>query len=304
MRARPARLRVGDRVALVAPAGPVPRDLLDKGVAVLEQWGLRVEIGEHVLDRHPELPYLAGRDEHRAADLQRAWCDPDVAAVVCARGGYGTMRMLDLLDWDAMAAAGPKVFTGSSDITALHEAIGARFDLVTLFAPMVATMGFDDAAAEHLRATLFEPETVQRIAGPDSRPVNDGVASGVVVGGNLSLLTACVGAEDAVVPPDSSIVLLEEVNEEPYQIDRMLTQLMRAGWFTGVAGIALGSWTDCGEPEPVADVITDLLAGLGLPLVADLGFGHLPGQLTVPLGVHARLDADLGALTLTEPALR
>jgi muramoyltetrapeptide carboxypeptidase len=304
MRTRPARLNAGDRVVLVAPAGPVPRELLDKGVAVLEGWGLRVEIADHVLDRHPELPYLAGRDEHRAADLQRAWCDPDVAAVVCARGGYGSMRMLDLLDWDAMAAAGPKVFTGSSDITALHEAIGARFDLVTLFAPMIATMGFDDAAAEHLRATLFEPETVQRIAGPDSRPVNDGVASGIVVGGNLSLLASCVGAEDAVVPPDSSIVLLEEVNEEPYQIDRMLTQLMRAGWFTGVAGIALGSWTDCGEPDRVADVITDLLTGLGLPLVADLGFGHLPGQLTIPLGVHARLDADLGALTLTEPALR
>ncbi len=106
------------------------------------------------------------------------------------------------------------------------------------------------------------------------------------------------------MPPDPSIVLLEEVNEEPYRIDRMLTQLLRAGWFTGAAGIALGSWTDCGDPDEVADVIQDLLAGLGLPLVADLGFGHLPGQLTIPLGTHARLDADLGALTLSEPALR
>lgn len=130
-RTRPARLTPGSTVAVVAPAGPPPPQL-DAGVAVLREWGLRVRLGEHLYERHPDLHYLAGWDADRAADLQRAWCDPEVDAVVCARGGYGAMRMLDLLDWPAMAAAGPKIFAGSSDITALHAAIGEQLGVVTL----------------------------------------------------------------------------------------------------------------------------------------------------------------------------
>ncbi|MPZ80635.1 MAG: LD-carboxypeptidase [Actinophytocola sp.] len=300
-RTRPARLKPGDTVAVVAPAGPVPAEPLDAGVAVLRDWGLRVEVGKHVLDRHPDVPYLAGHDAHRVGDLQRAWCDPDVAAVICARGGYGAMRMVDLLDWDAMAEAGPKVFTGSSDITALHQAIGDHLDLVTVFSPIVAGESFDPTAQKYLRATLFEPESMLSLTGPTVATMNHGTATGPVVGGNLSLLSSCVGS--SARPPDDAIVLLEDVNEEPYKVDRMLTQLLRAGWFTGVSGIALGSWTGCGEPAEVYAVLADLLGGLGMPTVWDLGFGHVPAQLTIPLGVEATLNADAGTLTLTEPAL-
>jgi muramoyltetrapeptide carboxypeptidase len=304
-RFRPARLRPGSKVALVAPAGPVKEPLLRRGVEILESWGLAVEVGDHVLDRHPRLPYLAGLDPHRAADLQRAWCDPTVDAVVCVRGGYGSMRMVDLLDWDAMVAAGPKLFTGSSDVTALHEAIGSRLNVVTLFAPLVAAdVTFDVGAQKHFRQTLFEPEAVRTLTGPLATSLNDGVASGMIVGGNLSLLASGVGAPDAFVPPDVSLVLLEDVNEEPYQVDRMLTQLLRSGWFTGVAGVALGSWTGCGTLDEVRDVVADLLVGLGIPVIWDLGFGHCPDQLTIPLGAHATLDADQGTVTLAEPALR
>jgi muramoyltetrapeptide carboxypeptidase len=307
-RRRPARLRAGSKVALVAPSGPVDEVLLARGVAILESWGLVVEVGKHVLDRHPTLPYLAGRDFHRAEDLQRAWCDPTVDAVLCARGGYGALRMVDLLDWDAMAEAGPKLFTGSSDITALHEAIGSRLDVVTLFAPLIASeASFDAGGQEHFRRTLFEPESVMTLSGPHSRSINDGVGSGIIVGGNLSLLASGVGIDGAFVPPDGSIVLLEDVHEEPYQVDRMVTQLLRSGWFTGATGIALGSWTDCGAPSnthSAYDVLTDLLAGLGLPLVWELGFGHCADQLTVPMGAPATLDGDLCTLTLAEPALR
>ncbi|HEY0448286.1 LD-carboxypeptidase [Actinophytocola sp.] len=301
-RTRPARLAAGDTVALVAPAGPVRPELIDSSVAVLQDWGLRVQVGKHVLDRHPDLPYLAGTDAHRAADLQRAWCDPAVAAVICARGGYGTMRMVDLLDWDAMAEAGPKVFTGSSDITTLHQAIGDNLGLVTVFSPIVAGESFDQTAQKYLRATLFEPESMLSLTGPAVATMNHGTATGVVVGGNLSLLSSCVGASRPA--PDDAIVLLEDVNEEPYQVDRMLTQLLRAGWFTRVSGIALGSWTGCGKPSEVYAVLADLLGGLGMPTVWELGFGHVPAQLTIPLGVEATLDADAGTLTLAEPALR
>jgi muramoyltetrapeptide carboxypeptidase len=303
-RTRPPRLRPGSRVALVAPSGPVDETLLRRGIAILESWGLVVQVGEHVLDRHPTLPYLAGLDVHRAADLQAAWCDPDVDAVLCVRGGYGAMRMADLLDWQAMAEAGPKLFTGSSDITALHEAIGAQLDLVTLFAPLIASeLSFDAGGQEHFRRTLFEPESVLTLTGPAATSLNDGVASGVIVGGNLSLLASGAGAAGAFVPPDEAIVVLEDVNEEPYQVDRMLTQLLRSGWFLGATGVALGSWKGCGSLDEVRDVVSDLLVGLGIPVVWEFGFGHCPDQLTVPLGAHATLDADQGTLTLEEPAL-
>lgn len=303
-RVRPARLRPGNRVALVAPAGPVREPLLRRGIGILESWGLVVQVGEHVLDRHPKLPYLAGLDVHRAADLQRAWCDPGVDAVICVRGGYGATRMIDLLDWDAMADAGPKVFSGSSDITALHEAVGSRLNLVTLFAPLVAgEVSFDVGGQKHFRQTLFEPESVRTLTGPAATSLCDGVASGVLVGGNLSLLAAGLGEPGAFVPPDGSLVLLEDVNEEPYQIDRMVTQLLRAGWFTGAAGVALGSWKGCGPLDMVRAVIEDLLVGLGIPIVWELGFGHCPDQLTVPLGAQATLDADQGTITLAQAAL-
>ncbi|UVS79391.1 putative murein peptide carboxypeptidase [Actinokineospora sp. UTMC 2448] len=302
-RMRPPRLREGSLVAVVAPAGPVERARLAEGVAALESWGLRVRVGEHVLDRHPRLPYLAGTDADRAADLQDAWCDPAVEAVVCARGGYGCQRLVDLLDWAALAAAGPKVLAGSSDVTALHAAFGANLDLVTLFAPMVAGKLFDAGAREHLRATLFDPESTVVLTGPRVSTAEHGVAEGVTCGGTLSLLAADVGSLDAAPPPDGSILLLEDVGEDPYRVDRLLTQLLRAGWFTGVTGVALGSWAECGEPREVYAVVADLLGGLGVPMVWELGFGHCPEQLTVPLGVSARLDADDGTLTLAEPAL-
>lgn len=303
-RTRPARLRAGSRIRLVAPSGPVDEALLARGVSILESWGLVVELADHVLDRHPALPYLASLDVHRAADLQAAWCDPAVDAVVCARGGYGAMRMADLLDWEAMAEAGPKLFTGSSDITALHQAIGAHLDLVTLFAPLIASeVSFDIGAQKHFRQTLFEPESVLTLSGQNSVSLNDGVASGMLVGGNLSLLSSGVGASGEFVPPDGAIAVLEDVNEEPYQVDRMLTQLLRSGWFTGVSGVVLGSWTGCGEPEEVRAVAEDLLVGLGIPVVWEMGFGHCADQLTIPLGAQATLDGDLCTLTLDAPAL-
>ncbi|CRK57117.1 Muramoyltetrapeptide carboxypeptidase [Alloactinosynnema sp. L-07] len=297
---RPNRLAPGSTVAVVAPAGPVDPDRLDHGVAVLESWGLRVTVGKHVHDRHPTLPYLAGRDADRAADLVRAWTDPGVDAVLCARGGYGCQRMVDLLDLDAMAAAGPKVFAGSSDVTVLHAAIGAELGQSTLFAPMIAGDLFDHAAQRHFRATLFEPDTVRELIGPNTATAGHGVAEGITVGGTLSLIAADLGAPGSTPPPDGSILLLEDVAEAPYRIDRLLTQLLRAGWFTGVSGIALGSWADCGDVRPV---VADLLASLGVPMVWNLGFGHCPGQLTVPLGAAAVLDADNGTLTMVEPAL-
>lgn len=304
-RRRPHRLRSGDTVAVVAPAGPVPGELLDAGIAHLQSWGLRVKVGAHVRNRHPRLDYLAGTDADRAADLQQAWCDPQVAGVICARGGYGSTRILDKLDFSAMAAVGPKVFVGSSDVTALHGSFATHLGLATIFGPMMATEAFvnDEPAREHLRRTLFEPEKVTILTRPTAGVLVPGRARGITYGGNLSVLAAVLGARSAPTPPERGLALLEDVTEKTYRLDGYLTQLLRAGWFDTATGVALGSWSECGPPAEVCAVMRDLLGGLGIPIVWELGFGHCAGQRTVPLGVAAELDADAQRLSILQPAL-
>ncbi|KUN39914.1 S66 peptidase family protein [Streptomyces longwoodensis] len=303
---RPPRLAPGARVAVVAPSGPVPEERLEAGLDVLRGWDLDPVAAPHVLDRHPRFPYLAGTDADRAADLQRAWCDPSVAAVICARGGYGAQRVVDLLDWEAMRAAGPKVLVGFSDVTALHEAFAARLGLVTLHGPMAAGVDFlkNARAQDHLRATLFAPETARVIAGTSGGgALVPGRARGVLLGGCLSLLSADLGTPYARPSARGGLLCLEDVGEQPYRLDRSLTQLLRAGWLDGVRGVLLGSWEECGPYERVRDVLADRLGGLGVPVAEEFGFGHGAGALTVPFGVGAELDADAGTLTLDEPAL-
>ncbi|MGS2591333.1 S66 peptidase family protein [Streptomyces hebeiensis] len=302
---RAPRLRPGAKVAVVAPSGPVPADRLATGLDILRGWDLDPVVAPHVLDTHPRLGHLAGRDEDRALDLQEAWCDPSVSAVLCARGGYGAQRLVDLLDWDAMRAAGPKVFVGYSDITALHEAFAVRMGLATLHGPMTATVTFlkDAATQDSLRATLFEPESVRTLGLPTARGLLPGRARGVTLGGCVSLLAADLGTPYARASAGGGLLLIEDVGEEPYRLDRILTQLLRSGWLSGVAGIALGSWAECGPYEEVRTVLLDRLGGLGVPIVEELGFGHGPTALTMPLGVPGTLDAASATLTLDEPAL-
>jgi muramoyltetrapeptide carboxypeptidase len=299
---RPRRLGAGDRVVVVSPSGPVPKDRLDTGCAMLRGWGLDVVVAPHALDVHDRFDYLAGGDADRAGDLQAAWLDPSVAAVLCTRGGYGVQRILDRLDWSAMRGVAPKVLAGYSDITALHEAFATRLGVATLYAPMVGAHAFvtDDRTAELFRRTLFEPESVQTLTSPTAHALVPGMARGVTVGGCLGMLAAEVGTETGHGSARGGIVLLEDVDERAYRIDGYLTHLLRAGWFDGVAGVVLGSWKDC---EPVEDVMLDRLTGLGVPVVSELGFGHGNSSLTIPLGLPATLDADAATLRVDVPAL-
>ena len=302
---RPSRLGPGARVAVVAPSGPVAEERLQAGLDILRGWDLDPVVAPHVLATHGELGYLAGSDADRAADLQRAWCDPAVDAVLCARGGYGAQRMVDLLDWEAMRAAGPKVFVGFSDVTTLHQAFATRLGLATLYGPAAAGVDFvkNTVAQQHLRATLFAPETVRTLTsrGPALVP---GRARGVTLGGCLSLLATDLGTRHARTGARDGLLLIEDVGEQPYRVDRLLTHLLRSGWLDGVQGIVLGSWAGCGPYDVLRTVLADRLGGLGVPVVEEFGFGHCEGALTMPFGVTAELDADAGTLTLDEPALR
>jgi muramoyltetrapeptide carboxypeptidase len=284
-------------VALVAPSGPADPVRLERGTAVLRGLGLEVKRGAGVLDRQG---YLAGPDATRAADLQQAWCDPEVAAVMCVRGGYGATRLLDLLDWEAMAEAEPKILLGSSDITALHRAFACRLGVATLFGPMPACATISDPEGPqpetfaHLRAALFEGAVPDPVVG--DRVVvagsGDGRVEAPVTGGNLSLLAALCGTPYEL-RAEGRIVLLEDVTEEPYRIDRMLTQLLQAGCFDGAAGFVLGSWIDCGDPLPV---LAERLSPLGVPIIAGLPIGHGSPQFSVWLEADGVIDTELCSL--------
>ena len=300
---RSRRLVSGDTVAVVAPAGPVPAERLDAGLAVLRSWGLTVREMPHVRGTHDDLAYLAASDADRAADLLAAWRDPDHAAVFCARGGYGTQRMVDLLDWEALAAAGPKVLVGFSDVTVLHQAFAARLGLATVHGPVVTSLGGgDEESRDHLRAMLFAPETVTSLTPSPCPALVPGRAEGVLVGGTVALLAAEVGTPTAM-PARGGIAVLEDVAESPYRLDRMLTQLIRSGWFDGVRGIAVGTFHGCGPEDEIRRVLQDRLAPLGVPVLLEVPVGHTHRNLAVPFGVPAVLDADAGTLALTAPAL-
>ncbi|MGI5471694.1 S66 peptidase family protein [Streptomyces sp. CA-132043] len=304
---RPPRLRPGDRVAVIAPSGPVTPERLDAGLDILRGWDLDPVLAPHVRTGHADLAYLAAPDECRARDLQDAWCDPGVAAVFAARGGYGAQRMVDLLDWPAVRAARPKPLVGFSDVTVVHEAFALRAGVATLHGPAVAGEVFlkDEPTRDHLRRTLFTPEdaAVTTLAPGTARTLVPGRAHGVTFGGCLALLASEAGTPDARRGAEGGLLLLEDVGEQPYAIDRALTQLLRTGALTGVAGIVLGSWARCGPYDRIRAVLADRLGGLGVPVIEEFGFGHGGSALTVPLGVPATLDADAGTLTFDVPPL-
>ena len=301
---RPRRLAPGDTVAVTATAGVVLEERLAPGLDRLTGWGLTARVAAHVFDRAPTLDYLAGTDADRAADFTAAWHDPAVRGIVVARGGYGTQLMVDLLDWRRLAEGTPKVVVGFSDVTALHQALASRLGLVSVHGHVATSLGAaDEASAEALRRLLMEPDDIDDLLeGQSPTTWVGGTADGVLVGGNLMVLSTEAGTPTSR-PAGGGIVVLEDVNEEPYRIDRHLTHLMRSGWFDGVRGVVCGAFTDCGPPEVIDLVLQTRLRPLGVPVVGGVDLGHTPTTISVPLGVRATLDADAGTLLLAEPPL-
>jgi muramoyltetrapeptide carboxypeptidase len=305
---RPPALRPGDVVRLVSPSGPADAERVARGVDLLTGWGLRVQVARHAYAR---TGFLAGADADRVADLNEALCDPDVRAVVCTRGGYGAQRIVDGVNLAAVRAD-PKVVVGFSDITALHLALWRGARLASLYGPGAAWFDTRTPAtsADSLRAATMTAAPVVVKSDPAEETaalVLPGApahtATGTLLGGNLTLLTASVGTLDQ---PDlrGAILLLEDVAEPPYKVDRMITQLRRSGVLRGLAGVAVGQFIGYadGSPTSVVDVLRERLGDLGVPVLGGLPIGHGTGQLTVPVGVPATLDVAAGTLT-AEPAV-
>jgi muramoyltetrapeptide carboxypeptidase len=298
---KPPLLRRGDRVGLIAPASPPTDGDIGLATAHVESLGLVPVLGRYVQERDG---YLAGSDAQRAADFNTMARDADIRAIVAIRGGYGTMRILTLLDYQAIRRD-PKIVMGFSDLTAILNAVAARSGVVTFHGPVGAHgSSWSGAARTYLEDALFTAVPRQlRVEG--AQPIVAGRARGRLAGGNLSLIASLVGTPFAV-PAADSLLFFEETQEAPFRIDRMLTQLDLSGELSAARGVLVGQCTKCiGESstQSASQVIAERLRSLGRPATAGAPVGHIATQWVVPIGVLAELDATAGTLTLLEPAV-
>lgn len=306
---KPAVLRPGDLVAIVAPASNLKAEYLARGVAELERLGFRVWQRADILDK---ARYTAGSDARRTEELMQAFADPEVKAVWAARGGYGVMRILRMLDESALRA-NPKVFIGYSDLTALHLYLYRRFGWVTFHGPMAAkdlAGGEQHYDRQNLIAALMQTTPLGDIAPaahasqlevlhPGAGPV-----AGRLLGGCLSLLTALLGTPDEL-ETRGAILFLEDIGVKPYALDRMFQQLRLAGKLDEVRGIVFGEMADCVQHAEqgytIQEALAEMTADLGIPVLFGLPSGHsVRGNLTLPLGVEARLNGKNATLTILE----
>jgi len=304
-------LKPHDLIGIVAPAGPLhEHGVLNRGLETLHKLGFRTTVGRHALAGSG---YLAGSDAQRLGDLTEMFSRPEVRAIICLRGGYGTMRLLADIDY-GLIRENPKILVGFSDITGLHLAIRKRCGLVTFHGPMVSTDFGTQLSAftrNHFLQVLTAGAGLRQITNPPDGPrpvtITPGQARGELVGGNLTLVTALLGTPFEI-ETRGRILFLEEVGENPYRLDRMLSQLRLAGKLAEAAGVIFGECAGCrtgstGQAFSVVQVLKDRLGDLGVPCFYGLAIGHGAHRATLPLGVTATMDADRHTLHLNEPAV-
>lgn len=308
---KPPRLRKGDVIGLVSPAStPAPSEKIEGSVRYLESRGYKVKIGAHVAKSHG---YLAGTDEERTDDLNGMIRDPHVKAIFALRGGYGTPRILPMIDYRALARQ-PKIISGFSDITALQLAIYRKCKLVTFSGPMPAVELWnnpDPYTEENFWRVLTSKASIGQLAnspGDATAVRKQGKASGVLLGGNLALLISAMGTP--YLPSlRGAVLVLEEVGEYPYRIDRMLAQLRNAGVLRGLAAMLLGQFTECergdaSQPHFAVDqVLSDYAQAVNGPVLANVHYGHVPKKLTVPFGLIASVNAKSRRIEVRESAV-
>ncbi len=314
---KPDRLSPGDTVGIVAPASAPPDpESIDRAVEALKGFGFKTSLAPNLRKRWG---FLAGNDRERAGDLMRMFQERNVRAIVCVRGGYGTARLLPLLDYPAIRA-NPKIFVGYSDIASLHCALLAKADLVSFHGPMLnsdlVNARLPDFTLRSFQRTLLHSSPAGSICqgyrGKTVSVLRRGIASGQLVGGNLSVLCTTLGTE---YQPSfkRKILFFEDLDEPPYRIDRMLTHLLNAGVLRQAAGVAVGINKNCVDPrarrareyrQTVLDVLKERLLPLKVPVVVGLPFGHVPHNATLPIGIRATLDGINGDLVITEAAVK
>ncbi len=300
---KPPVLRRGERVGLIAPASPLSDAEIAKGVENIRSLGVEPVLGRFVASHDG---YLAGSDAQRAADFNRMAADPEIRAIVALRGGYGTMRILESLDFRAIARD-PKIVMGFSDLTAILNAVVRRAGVVAFHGPLAARESvFDDSTRAYVERVCMSTEPIGILRAPEATTLHRGRARGRLSGGNLSLVSSLVGTPWAPAF-ERALLVLEEVDEEPYRIDRMLTQLRLSGALQAATGVLFGACTNCrpkGDSMSAQRVLEDRLGDLHRPVLAGVPVGHIPEQWVLPLGLEAVLDADSRTLEIPEAAVR
>lgn len=294
---RPPRLKPGDTIGIVAPASPFDQKIFTQGLHVLQSMGFRTRVPDEIFEKNG---YLAGSDEHRAGLVMRLFEDQSVNALVCAKGGFGSLRILPLLDFDIIRK-NPKVFVGHSDITALLATITVKSGLVSFHGPLVTTLAnAPEATCSKLLAAISSNSIVE-LKPARGIALKAGSARGPVIGGNLT--TLCHMLATPFAPRfENRILILEDRGEAHYRIDRMLFQMKLAGCFKGIAGLVLGSFEDCGSPDGVFKIFEEHFKDIPAPILAGFDVGHGPQNMTVPFGLDATLDADRHILAFDQPA--
>jgi muramoyltetrapeptide carboxypeptidase len=294
---RPPRLKPGDTIGIVAPAGPFDPKIFSQGLSIVESLGFRTRVSDEIFEK---AGYLAGNDAQRARLVNRFFKDPAINAIVCARGGFGCLRILPLVDFDVIRE-NPKVFIGFSDITALLTSITIRSGVVSFHGPVVTTLA---KAPEITRNTLLgaiSSDMPLEVQPANGVVIQAGRAQGPLIGGNLTTLCHLLGTpfEPRL---KNRILLLEDRGEAIYRIDRMLFQMKLAGCFDGIAGLVLGSFEGCGSLDAVFQVFEEHFRDISAPILAGFDVGHGEKNLTIPLGIDAILDTDRQLLSFTQPA--
>jgi len=308
---KPPRLRKGEVIGVIAPASPMKPALLEAGVRYLEGLGYRVQLGKYIFAQHG---YLAGTDAQRARDLHRMFRDRRVKAILCARGGYGTPRLLRLLDYDLIRRQ-PKIFVGYSDLTALQLAIFRYTGLITFSGPMVAAEmghGIDPFTEENFWRALTSPLALGELVrsqGETYQTIRKGRAAGRLLGGCLSLIAPVAGTR--FMPSTAgNIFFVEDIGEVVYRWDRYFVQLRELGIFDGLSGFLLGHTTDSVPPPgdltlTIDDLMNDFIKPLKIPALAGLDYGHGRVKHTLPIGARAEIEASAkrARVTIREAAV-
>lgn len=306
---KPVRLKKGDTVGLISPAGIVDSQEIDQARHTLADLGLNIKIAAHILDSYG---YLAGKDIDRAQDINTMFADQSVNAIIAMRGGWGCNRILPWLNYPLIRSRA-KIIMGYSDVTSLLLAINARSQLITFHGP-VATSNWNPFTLDYIQRTLFNGELV-KMQNPSSSPdssleniqvITPGRAKGKLIGGNLTTLTAMIGS--IYLPSwQKSILFVEDVGEDVYRIDRMLTQLKNAGILHQISGFIFAQCTNCQVGDApfltLIQVLQDHIQPLGIPAWYGSMIGHIPDKFTVPIGLMAEIDADTGVIQLLEAAV-
>lgn len=295
----PDRLLPGDTIGIVAPAGPFDRKKFDRGVTVLKAMGFHIVIPDDIYTKNG---YLAGPDIHRASLINTFFVDRKIKAIICARGGFGSMRILSLLDFESIKK-NPKIFIGFSDISAILSVLYTKCGFVVFHGPMVTCLGDTSRKTSKALLSAVSSEAGLAIMPKTGITIRHGLASGPVAGGNLTTLCHLIGTPFEPMFK-GHILFLEDKGEAGYRIDRMLSHMKLAGCFEGLAGLVLGSFEDCGPVSEIVEIVDNIFKEDNIPILAGFEVGHEKNNITIPIGLNATLDVDRQLLSFHEPATR